>query len=214
MPEFIQNVAAKILAYTQRWVGPRGVLSATVGGWAVYPDALKESMNKVVIRQEASGVSDRSSTAGVPASERRGWVVLGWAGALFVLVAGLDLALAWYPLNFGNPEWEFGTVTTILSNLPLFVMGWVLLLSAGLAQGKQWLVRGVALILAVVGIATLGMALLYATNIPIALQSVPEGTVVQLGLKKAIVRTMGQAVLYSLSFFVISFFGWRLSPRR
>ena len=39
------------------------------------------------------------------------WPVLDWLGLAFLLMGLVDLALAWFPLGLGNPEWEFGTIS-------------------------------------------------------------------------------------------------------
>ncbi len=139
-----------------------------------------------------------------------GWLLLGWAGLTFAVVGGLDVALAWYPLGLGNAEWEFGTVTASLNGLPLFTMGMALLLGAAVARGRRGGVRLVAAAFVVVAVAIVLAALLWATNVPLALHSVADPAVAT-GLKKAIVKTCAQAIAYPVGFVWIAIKAWRHS---
>ena len=137
-----------------------------------------------------------------------GWDLLGWIGLVFTAVGGVDLLLTWYPMNFGNPEWEFGTVSAALDGLPVLTLGLGLLMGAGVARGQRWLVRTMAVVLVVLAVLILAAAILYLTNLPIALQSVTQ-PVIRTGLKKAIAKAAGQSVLYPLAFGWIALKAWR-----
>ena len=137
-----------------------------------------------------------------------GWDLLGWIGLVFTAVGGVDLLLTWYPMNFGNPEWEFGTVSAALDGLPVLTLGLGLLMGAGAARGQRWLVRTMAVVLALLAVLIVAAAILYLLNLPIALQSVTQ-PVIRTGLKKAIAKTAGQSVLYPLAFGWIDWKAWR-----
>jgi len=132
------------------------------------------------------------------------WKILGWLGFAFTLVGGADLALTWYPWRFGNPEWEFGTVSAMLDGLPVATLGLVLLLAVGVATGRRWLVQAMAVILLALAMVIVLAAVLYATNVPIALRAVQE-PLVRTGLKKAIAKSAVQATVYPL---VLAWLGW------
>lgn len=126
------------------------------------------------------------------------WAILGWLGIIFLVVGGSDFALTWYPPSFGNHEWEFGTVTASFNGLPIVVMGTALVLASALQTGRRWL-----LVLSVV--VALGMTLwilvgvvLWATNVPLALTSVPPDVLV--GMKKSLSKTLVQGVTYPIAF--------------
>jgi hypothetical protein len=81
-------------------------------------------------KQGSSGSAERVLLAKEPderlpleESADFGWYLLGWIGLAFALVGGFDLALIWIPLGFGNPEWEFGTVSATLDGLPVTTLG-------------------------------------------------------------------------------------------
>lgn len=155
----------------------------------------------------------------VPASERAArlvgssrpdvaWTVVGEVGALLAVVGVIDLALAWYPLSFGNPEWEFGTVTTTLDGLPATAIGLGMVLAAALFLEKRLLGRVVAGLLGLLGLLILAMGLMYVTTLPMAWASVNE-PVLQEGLLKAITKTLVQALLYPAVFIGVALQGWR-----
>ena len=162
---------------------------------------------RVLVRPEKQGHGSLT-----PAPEF-GWLLLGWVGLTFSVVGGLDVLLTWYPLQLGNAEWEFGTVTASLNGLPLFTMGMALLLGAAVARGSRWAVRLVAGGFGVVALTVILAALLWVTNIPLALHSVPD-PVVKTGLKKAIVKTGVQAIGYPIGFAWIAIKAWRHSRAR
>ncbi len=139
-----------------------------------------------------------------------GWLLLGWAGLTFAVVGGLDVALTWYPSHFGSSEWEFGTVTASLNGLPLYTMGMALMLAAAIARGRRRAVRIVAAAFMVTAIAIVFAASLWATNVPIAVQSVTDPEV-KTGLTKAIVKTWAQAIVYPVGFAWIAIRAWRHS---
>jgi peptidoglycan/LPS O-acetylase OafA/YrhL len=136
------------------------------------------------------------------------WAIVGEIGAALALVGGVDLALSWYPLAFGNPEWEFGTVTTTLDGMPALAIGLGMALGSVVFLGKRRLGRGIAATFALLGIALLAMAVLYVTTLPIAWRSVNDA-MLQQGLLKAITKTLVQALVYPAVFLGIAVQGWR-----
>lgn len=141
-----------------------------------------------------------------------GWMLLGGMGAAFALIGGLDLALTWYPFNLGNPEWEFGTVTSTLDGMPVYALGLALLLAAGAAGRRPWVVRGAAVLVLLTVLAILAAAFLYATTIPMALKGV-ENPLMRLGLQKAILKTAAQALVYPVALAWIAVGAWRHAAR-
>lgn len=161
---------------------------------------------KVLVQAEARGVRPLT-----PSSEF-GWRLLGLIGLAFSLIAGADLVLTWYPFNIGSPEWEFGSVTSSLDGLPLLVMGLTLSLAGGVARGQRGVVRTVAMLFLILAVMIVVAALLYVTNVPIALQSVQDPGV-RTGLKKAIAKTSVQAVVYPAALLWLAVKSWRHAAR-
>jgi hypothetical protein len=146
-------------------------------------------MSKVI---GAETFEPRSVERGVAGAE---WRVLAWLGGVFVVLSLVDFGLAFYPLGFGSPEWEFGTATAVMNNFPLATVGVGLIGVAGLGRRHLGLVttaRALS-VLAVVGILVL--AVMFGRNVSQALGSVTE-PVLREGLVEAIARTSIQLVAY------------------
>ena len=138
----------------------------------------------------------------LPPAPDYGWYLLGWLGLVFVVIGCTDLAMAWYPVLIGNPQWEFGTVSRTYDNLPLTSLGLGLLLGAGVARGVKWWTRIVAVLFLLLALLVIGGLVLYATNIPLALRSVADPLALS-GLKRAIAKALVQGVMYGLVFSVL-----------
>jgi hypothetical protein len=160
-----------------------------------------------------AGEEKPSLGAPLEAAPGLSWRLLGWTGWAFFALGGVDVALTWFPATFGNPEWEFGTVTASLNGLPVTTMGLALVLCAGIAQGQRWIIRTVAMVLLLLAAAILVSGLLYATNVPIALRTVTQ-EVARQGLMKAITKTSVQLVLYPALFVTLAVVGWRYTRKK
>ena len=137
-----------------------------------------------------------------------GWFLLGAVGLVFFGVGLFDVVLAWYPLNFGNPEYEFATYSQVMNFLPLPVLGLAMFLAGGVARGIKWVPRFVAVVLVLMVVGILAGAVLYATNVPLALKAIKE-PVILTGLKKQIFKTAFQSVVYPLLLVYVSVKAWR-----
>ena len=145
--------------------------------------------------------ASRSGATGRDGLEGAAFVAIA-LGATFAFVGLADLVLAWWPVAFGSPEWEFGTVTSTMNGLPVPVMGLALLLAGALAAGRHRTASVVSGICFVLAIATVGLAILWATTLPFAFQPVAND-VVRLGLVKAVAKTALQLVAYPVLFVVL-----------
>ncbi len=164
---------------------------------------------KILVREDERTVSKRF----LPPSPETGWSLLGVLGSVFALVAGADILLAWFPTNFGNAEWEFGTVTASLESFPLLAVGLALLLGSSVARGAGRVVQMVSGLFLVLAVAIAAAGVMYALRVPVALETVTD-PVPRSGLKRAILKTVAQAVLYSLAFAWIAIKGWRHAASR
>jgi hypothetical protein len=137
-----------------------------------------------------------------------GWYLLGAVGLVFFGVGLFDVLLAWYPLNFGNPEYEFATYSQVMNFMPLPTLGLVMFLAGGVARGIKWVPKFVAVVLVLMTVGILAGAVLYATNVPMALKAIPD-PVILTGLKKQILKTAFQAGVYPLLMVYVSVKAWR-----
>jgi hypothetical protein len=124
-----------------------------------------------------------------------GWRAIGAIG-LTLLAAGLvDLALAWSPMRFGSPEWEFGTISATLNNLPVPTMGLALLAAHGAAIDRKGQLLAVGLWAAAMAGMLVVAAAFYALDVPLALRAVQE-PVARGSLKTGIVKGVASIVVY------------------
>lgn len=152
--------------------------------------------------------SDDKNRAGLDPSPDTGWYLLGGIGLVFAVVAAADLVLAWYPLKFGDAEWEFGTVTTVFGGLPLMTMGLGLSFGAAVARGNTLRLKALAIVLGLIGVLLLGALVLYLTTVPTALATKMD-PLIKTGLNKAILKTSLEGVLYPLCYLWVATLGWK-----
>jgi hypothetical protein len=141
----------------------------------------------------------------------RAWHWLGWFSLVLALAGFGDWLLAWFPMRFGTPEWEFGTIVSTFSGLPLITMGFAGLLASAVARSIRWQVIAVAVAVLLFGIWLLAAFVVFLLDIPVALQAV-QG-VARLGILKAIAKTCMLAALFSTVYFVASISALRYSRR-
>jgi hypothetical protein len=138
------------------------------------------------------------------------WALLRWIGLAFAIVGAVDLALAWYPANLGNAEWEFGAITATMNGFAFPLLGLFLALASAVELGDRTFARvlgGLMLALAVIWII---VALLYATVVPLALNAVAANSDITLGMKKAIAK----GAILLLSYVTLLLYGGWTAWRR
>ncbi len=145
-------------------------------------------------------VDDRKPS-GFAGSSDLGWSVLWWVGILFSVVSLADIALAYYPMQWGTMEWEFGTAASTFASLPLVALGLGALLATSLARGQRGWVIAVSIVLILLAGQTLWMLGHFLLDIPIALKSVASSDM-RLGIQKASVKTVGLGVLFTAAFLI------------
>ncbi len=163
---------------------------------------------RVLVREDSRRERSRSAIP-LPASA---WYILGGLGLIFLLVAGADILLSWYPTNFGLAEWRFGTVTASLNSYPLLVLGLALMMGSGVARGSRGWTRGVAVVVLVVAVLTLAEAVLYFPTVGQAMATAANATL-KAGLRTAIIRTSIQLVAYPVVLVWLAVLSWRASSQ-
>jgi hypothetical protein len=131
--------------------------------------------------------------------------VLGLVGIMFLVIGGVDLGTQLFPLGLGNPDWEFGTYSSVMDSLPLFTMGLGFLAVVSVVRSYRLLGIVVGVLFILLALLILAGAFLYATNIPQVLRVRPR-SVVQTGLKKAIVKGTLQSAIYPIAYLWLGVF--------
>lgn len=137
--------------------------------------------------REDSLLLGKREKGGAKQSVAVGWRVLGWFGWAILLMGLLDLVLVWFPVQSGNPAWEFGVVDASASTTPVVLVGLMAVAASVLTGGRRWVVVAVGLIATILSLAVVAELFLYWTDVPIALEQVPEQAAP--GIRKSIVRT-------------------------
>jgi len=134
-----------------------------------------------------------------------GWALLGWVGAVFLVIGLVDLSLGWITPHFGNPEWEFGTIARTLDSLPITVLGLALVLAATAERRVVWAVRAASLVAWVLAIGLLVLLAVFLLDVPVALKATvpPE---LKAGLYRAVAKALVQGLLYPT---VLAAIGWQ-----
>ena len=158
--------------------------------------------SKVLVRDE--GKKPRPVT---PPDTASAWRWIGAFGLVLAIVGLGDFVLAWYPSNFGAPEWEFATVTASYSGLPLPTMGLTALIASAIARGVRWQIRLLSVGLVLFAVALIAGFMLFLTTVPVALGAV-QG-VPLLGIKKAVAKTTLLAIAFPGVYLVAGVVGLR-----
>jgi hypothetical protein len=111
-----------------------------------------------------------------------------------------DWVLAWIPMRFGSPEWEFGTVASTIAGLPLITMGFAGLLASAAARGIRWQLITVALAVLFFAMCVVFAFIIFLLDVPIAVRAV-QG-IARVGMFKAIAKTSMLALLFSMVYVV------------
>lgn len=163
-----------------------------------------------LILVDAPRRSERSRVV-VPDSHAA-WRWIGWFSLLLALAGIADWVLAWIPMRFGTPEWEFGTIVSSMSGLPLLTMGFAGLLGSAVARGVRWQVRLMSMIVILFALLILAALVIFALDVPIALRTV-QGPA-HLGILKATAKTVALGVIFSVGYLVAGIGALRFSRGR
>lgn len=128
-------------------------------------------------------------------------------GFLLTGVSLFDLGYSWFPMRFGNEEWELGTISRTFDGLPLGTVGLGFLTVVATAKRSRIGLGVLAVVFTIGVIVLLGMVALYALNVPVALGAAPPQAVPV--LKRAVARTAVFMTLYLPFYGWLSWFTWR-----
>ena len=139
---------------------------------------------------------------------QRAWRMLGWIGLVFLVMGFVDIALGWYPLAFGNPEWEFGTISGSLNAFALPILGIYLIAASAVARGARKTAKVAALFMGILAGTLFALTIIFLTVIPMAANGVRGNALLTLGMQKAIAKAIGLLVSYGLLLIGGAVVGW------
>jgi hypothetical protein len=155
-------------------------------------------------------VSDSRGTHGralINAEPALLWVVVAGTGLAVALVGWFDLALLWYPLRFGDPEWEFGTISAHFDGMPLGTVGLALLVAGAIGRGWRRTSRLLAVVCLLVVVGLLAISVIYLLDVPLALRATAPQ--IKPVMKKAMLKAGVFSATYTVLYAWLAWFLWR-----
>ena len=136
-----------------------------------------------------------------PRAVDRGWKVVGWFGALLAAIGLTDVALYWYPLAFGSPEWQFGTVAQSFGALPLATIGLAAMAAALYVNHARMTMLVTAALLLGIGLLVMAALAMFVMNVPMALQAAQgaQAPAVHRGIVRTTIRGVGFGSAYLIA---------------
>lgn len=141
-----------------------------------------------------------------------GWAWVAWLGLVLAVAGLVDLVLLWVPVRFGVPEWEFATVASTVSALPLPTIGLAGLVGFATSRGSRWLLWVLGFLLGIGALTLAVVLLLFLTNVPMAIQATADAA--RVGILKAIAKTVVLALLFGAAYSAGAFWSLRLLLRK
>lgn len=132
----------------------------------------------------------RPSLTQLASAQLNGWAILGWLGLAYLIMSVIDLALGWYPVRFGQPEWEFGTISATIAGLAIPTLSLYLMLASAFARERAKLIRVIAIAMIVIAVFLAVLFILYLTAVPLALRAVSNNPIIHLGMEKSIIKSL------------------------
>lgn len=140
--------------------------------------------------------------------------VAALVGFAIAAIGWTDLLFAWFPPDFGNFEWEFGTSSRTFDGLALGTIGFGALVGALAGLGRRRAIMVAAVVSSLMLLFVAGSALLYWLSIAPAWGASPQP--IREALKVAFFRTSVFIVLYLVVYGWLTWFtwrGWRNTPK-
>jgi hypothetical protein len=148
-----------------------------------------------------------ASTVQLNPAARLVWQSMVLVGLLLAAVGMLDLIQLWVPLQLGIPEWEYGTASSFFDQFPAVGLGLALMMGGSLALGWRWSARSLGILCLVLAIGMWLVASIYLTVVPFVFKAVRE-PVALTGVKKGLVKTLVQALVYPLALLWLAGLSW------
>lgn len=151
----------------------------------------------------------RPSPTQLASAQLKGWAILGWLGMGYLIMSVIDLALGWYPVRFGQPEWEFGTISATIAGLAIPTLSLYLMLASAFARERANLIKGIAVAMIVIAVFLAVLFILYLTAVPLALRAVSNNPIIHLGMQKSIIKSLTLFLGYEALFILGAIKGLR-----
>jgi len=143
-------------------------------------------------------------------------------GAVLAIAGIVDVAPLYWPLRFGDAEWEFGAIAQTLNAMPLPSLGLALVAVGVWARGGRpiWCRALAITFLGAAAVVTL-LGIIFLLDVPVALRALARATAVARqrgvtpnpgvasGLHRGIAKAVAFAAIYVLGYATIGLTMWR-----
>ena len=160
-------------------------------------------MAAVLIGEQA----DKQGRAPITSEPALLWVVIAWTGLALAVVGWTDMALLWYPLLFGTPEWEFATISACYDAMPVGTVGLILMVAGAIGRGWRGVTRTLAVVSFCIALGLVAVSVVYLLDVPLALKGIAPP--VKYVLKKAMLKAGVSAAAYTVLYAWLAWFLWR-----
>ncbi len=142
--------------------------------------------------------------------------VLLIAGLVLSFAGWVDVALFYWPLRFGDAEWEFGTISQTFDALPLPTMGAVLLAMAARLTGRPQAKVALAVLCAAIAVWCLTLLIVFLLDVPVAFQALDRATraaaeqgrqvnpLAGAGLKRGVAKAIVFGIAYAAAYLALA----------
>jgi hypothetical protein len=144
-------------------------------------------------------------------------------GGLVLSLAGwVDVLLFYWPVRFGDNEWEFAVIAQTFDALPLPTLGLVLLaLALRTMPERRFLARLGAVKCALIALLLLALLAIFALDVPVAFNALARATreaaarggqanpLVGAGLKRIVAKALVLGLAYASTYVAMAVLLWR-----
>ncbi len=141
------------------------------------------------------------------------WRCVGIVGLVFLLLGLATMGTIWFPLELGDPEWELGATSQFFDTFPTLGLGMAFVVAHGVAVGRRWQIRSIAILCITMAVFMWLALTLYATVLPAALRAVGDPFALT-PVKKAAAKTGVQSLLYPFALLWLAGASWRATLKR
>lgn len=144
------------------------------------------------------------------AAGQRGYRLLGWFGLALALLATADMALAFFPAQWGLTAWRFTSVMQLSSSLPVLAVALGAITVAAHQEGGSLLPRLAGALNLALALATVAMLLIFVPAAGEALREATEAT--RLGIQKTVFRVGLYTVVFAALHLALALRSFRSAP--
>lgn len=135
------------------------------------------------------------------------WSIVGVVGVGLAVIGWTDVATGLLPFSVGNPDWEFGAISTAIDSMPLATIGLGVAAAAAVAHSRRTALTFLSVFVGLVVLFLMAAIVLYGLSVPVIFKAVPPQMNAQVIV--AVTKTSLLAVTYLVLYGFIARHVWR-----